>query len=127
MTVVKSLLDYACQHSPATVRVLLSTAETEQTLLATTHSTQLLLHVPLHQTEVLALLQRVRLLQQMPFTVHSRYQLGQINTLPMLQNHYQTLIQLLSDDESSNVAIAASIARRRPWLPNSYNWLILLI
>jgi HD-like signal output (HDOD) protein len=110
----ESLLDYACQHSPATVRVLLSAPETEQSLLATTHSTQLLFHVPLHQTDVLALFQRVRLLQQMPFTVHSRYQLGQINTLPILQNHYQTLIQLLSDDESSNVAIAASIAREAP-------------
>lgn len=110
----ESLLDYACQHSPATIRVLLSTAEAEQSLLATTHSTQLLFNVPLNPAEVLALFQRVRLLQQMPFSAHTRYQLGQINTLPLLQNHYQTLNQLLSDDESSNVAIAASIAREAP-------------
>lgn len=110
----ESLLDYACQHSPTTIRVLLSRPDQEQSLLATTHSAQLLLHLPLSQAELFALFQRIQFMQRMPFTAHSRYQLGQINTLPVLQNHYHTLLQLLSDENSQNSAIAASIAREAP-------------
>jgi HD-like signal output (HDOD) protein len=110
----ESLLDYACQHSPTSIRVLISSPEREQSLLATSHSTQLLLHLPLQQSEVLALFQRVQRLQLMPFTAHSRYQLGKINTLPVLQNHYQNLQRLLSDDDCNNQTLAANIAREAP-------------
>lgn len=110
----EALLDFACQHTPATIRALLSEVGDEQSLLAITHSTQLLLELPLQASQLTDVWQRISRLQQMPFSQHTRYQLGKVNTLPLLPRHYQTLLTLLADEQSSTAALAASIAREAP-------------
>ncbi|WP_306518046.1 HDOD domain-containing protein [Rheinheimera sp.] len=108
------LLDFCCRHSPATVRILLAEEHTDTLLLATNHAAQILLAQPVHDLQVIQLFLRVQLLYSGHFTAHSRYQLGQINSLPVQRNHYQTLIQLLADPDSSTHSLASTIAREAP-------------
>ncbi len=110
----ETLLEYACDHSPITIRVLMSSDTSDAMLLATTHCAHLVLGKPFTEPQVLAVFQRVELLSHGPFTAHSRYQLGRINTLPIQRSNYQTLMKLLSDEDSSTVALAASLAREAP-------------
>lgn len=108
------LLDFCCRHSPATVRVLLSDKNTDTLLLATNHAAQILLSSPVSDQQFIQLFLRVQQLYSGNFTAHSRYQLGQIYSLPVQQNHYHTLLQLLDDANSSTHALATAIAREAP-------------
>lgn len=108
------LLDFCCRHSPATVRVLLSDKNTDTLLLATNHAAQILLSSPVSDQQFIQLFLRVQQLYSRNFTAHSRYQLGQIYSLPVQQNHYHTLLQLLDDANSSTHALATAIAREAP-------------
>ena len=108
------LLDFACRHSPATVRVLLAAQDTDPLLLATNHAAQTVMAEPVSDQQFIALFRRVEQLYNGHFTAHSRYQLGQINSLPIQRSHYQTLLQLLADPDSPTQALATCIAREAP-------------
>lgn len=110
----ETLLEYACAQSPMTIRVLMSADNSDALLLATTHCAHIVLGKPFTEQQVMDVFHRVELLCHGPFTTHSRYQLGQINTLPIQRSNYQTLMKLLADEESSTLAIATSLAREAP-------------
>jgi HD-like signal output (HDOD) protein len=110
----ETLLEFSCQQSPVTIRVLMSADNSDAMLLATTHCAHLVLGKPFTEQQVTEVFKRVELLCHGPFTEHSRYQLGQINTLPIQRSNYQTLMKLLSDEESSTAALASSLAREAP-------------
>jgi HD-like signal output (HDOD) protein len=97
-----------------TIRVLMSADNSDALLLATTHCAHIVLGKPFTEQQLMAVFHRAELLCKGPFTAHSRYQLGQINTLPIQRSNYQTLMKLLADDTSSTVALASSLAREAP-------------
>lgn len=110
----ESLLEFACEHNPTTIRVLMSADNSDALLLATTHCAHIVLGKPFTEQQVKEVFSRVELLCHGPFTAHSRYQLGQINTLPIQRSNYQTLMKLLADEDSSTAALATSLAREAP-------------
>ena len=110
----ETLLEFSCSQSPITIRVLMSADNSDALLLATTHCAHIVLGKPFTEQQVTEVFNRVELLCHGPFTEHSRYQLGQINTLPIQRSNYQMLMNLLADDESSTIALASSLAREAP-------------
>jgi HD-like signal output (HDOD) protein len=110
----ETLLEFSCEQSPMTIRVLMSADNSDAMLLATTHCAHLVLGKPFTEQQVIEVFKRVELLSRGPFTIHSRYQLGRINTLPIQRTNYQTLMKLLSDEDSSTIAVASSLAREAP-------------
>jgi HD-like signal output (HDOD) protein len=110
----ETLLEFSCQESPMTIRVLMSADNSDALLLATTHCAHIVVGKPFTEQQLIEVFHRAQLLCKGPFTAHSRYQLGQINTLPIQRSNYQTLMKLLADDTSSTVALASSLAREAP-------------
>ncbi len=104
-------LSFVQEYSPLTLRVLFAGAAGQQLLLAQQGPVQLLLGKPCDEAELSAVFDRAERLAQGPFSRHSRYQIGQIQTLPVLRQHVAQLQRLLEDSATDNRQIANAIAR----------------
>lgn len=103
-------LSFAQEYSPLTLRVMLSGSAGQQMLLAKQTPVQLLLGKPCDEAELAAVFDRAQRLAQGPFSRHSRYQIGQIQGLPVLRQHAAQLQKQLDDPSVDNRQIAKLIA-----------------
>ncbi|TXH97272.1 MAG: HDOD domain-containing protein [Rheinheimera sp.] len=110
----EELLEFCAEHSPATIRVLMSAENNGAVMLAAVQSAQMLLGKPFTELDLLAIFQRAEQIIEGPFSEHARYQLGTLQTLPIQQKQYQQILNLLDDPESSQRALAAALEREAP-------------
>lgn len=110
----EELLEYCADHSPATLRVLMSAENDEAVMLAALQSAQMLLGKPFTDSDLLAVFQRAEQIIEGPFSDHARYQLGSLQTLPVQRQQYQQILRLLDDEESSQRELAAALEREAP-------------
>lgn len=107
----REFLAFSQEYSPLTLRVLLAESREQQELLAQQTPVQLLLGKPCTEHELLAVFERAERLIQGPFSRHSRYQIGQIQTLPVLRQQALQLKNLLDSPDTDNRQIAQVVAR----------------
>ncbi|WP_348732759.1 HDOD domain-containing protein [Rheinheimera texasensis] len=110
----EELLEFCAEHSPATIRVLMSAENDGAVLLAAVQSAQMLLGKPFTEWDLQAIFQRAEQIIEGPFSEHARYQLGTLQTLPIQQKQYQQILNLLDDPDSSQRALAAALEREAP-------------
>ena len=110
----EELLEFCAAHSPATLRVLMSAENDETVMLAAMQSAQMLLGKPFTDTDLLAVFRRAEQIIEGPFSEHARYQLGSLQALPVQRRHYQHILRLLDDNDSSQRALAVALEREAP-------------
>lgn len=110
----EDLLEFCASRSPATIRVLMSAQNDDGVLLSAVNAAQLLLGKPFTDTDLLAVMLRAERVLEGPFTEQTRYQLGALHALPLQPRHFQQLLALLDDPDSSLKTLAAALGREAP-------------
>lgn len=110
----EDLLEFCAARSPATIRVLMSAQNDDAVMLTAVNSAQMLLGKPFTEQELLSVMMRTEQVLEGPFPEYTRYQLGGLHALPLQQRHYQQLLNLLNDPDSSLKSIAAALGREAP-------------
>jgi HD-like signal output (HDOD) protein len=110
----EELLEFCAEHSPATIRVLMSAENDDSVMLAAVQSAQMLLGKPFSERDLQAIFQRAEQIIEGPFSEHARYQLGTLQALPIQQRQFQQILALLDDPDSSQRSLAAAIEREAP-------------
>lgn len=110
----EELLEFCAEHSPATIRVLMSAENDGAVMLAAVQSAQILLGKPFTELDLQAIFHRAEQIIEGPFSEHARYQLGTLQSLPIQQRQYQQILTLLDDPDSSQRALAAALEREAP-------------
>ncbi|GGW56948.1 HDOD domain-containing protein [Alishewanella tabrizica] len=105
----------AITHYPSAVRVLLTGDTSEQIVTRACEFSHHLLGKPFSEQHLTAIFECVERLQQLPFTSHSRAQLGQLQSLPVLPEFVKSIKQALQAPEV-DLTYVAKLLQHEPAL-----------